>query len=93
MMLVPALFALTSSLAQAALPMPAELSDFAGEASGWLLAGERLPPDYRVRLLQMEPAARLQAIVYLRRIGLLTDPSWGLDDVLKPVPPAQEIRE
>lgn len=62
---------------------------FIEEAAGWLLNGERLPVDYRLRLLAMEPEQRAQALVYLRRIGLLTDRPWSIEDLLRPAIPLQ----
>lgn len=93
MMFLSALFALAGSIGQASMPMPPALEAFADEASAWLLEGRRLPPDYRVRLMQMAPADRLQAIVFLRRAGLLTDMAWTLTDVLKPPARAKEDAE
>ncbi|MDM7458689.1 MAG: hypothetical protein P3W94_004905 [Paracoccus sp. (in: a-proteobacteria)] len=55
------------------------------DADEWLLSGRGLPPGYRLRLMQMEPAERMQALAYLRRLGLLTGPSWPVEDLLKPV--------
>lgn len=76
-------------LSGAAAVDPALLPDAAAlaeEATGWLLDGEPLPPDYRARLMAMPPEARLQALVYLRRAGLLTAQPWALSDVLDPAP-------
>jgi hypothetical protein len=67
----------------ALLPDAAALAD---EATGWLLDGESLPPDYRARLMRMPPEARLQALVFLRRAGLLTSDPWALSDILDPAP-------
>lgn len=68
---------------QALLPDAATLAD---EATGWLLDGEPLPPDYRARLMALPPEARLQALVFLRRAGLLTSDPWPLSDILDPAP-------
>ena len=68
---------------QALLPDAAAL---ANDATGWLLEGEPLPADYRARLMAMPPEARLQALVFLRRAGLLTTEPWTLSDILDPVP-------
>ncbi|WP_265501942.1 hypothetical protein [Paracoccus beibuensis] len=57
---------------------------FAETASGWLLAGQGLPRDYRVTLMQMEAADRIRAIAYLRRLGLMTGRPWPIDDILRP---------
>ncbi|WP_295044332.1 hypothetical protein [uncultured Paracoccus sp.] len=65
------------------LPEAAALAD---EATGWLLDGDSLPPDYRARLMAMPPEARLQALVFLRRAGLLTTEPWALSDILDPSP-------
>lgn len=67
----------------ALLPDAAALAD---EATAWLLEGEPLPPDYRTRLMAMSPEARLQALVFLRRAGLLTSDTWPLSDILDPAP-------
>lgn len=67
----------------ALLPDAAAMAD---DAKGWLLEGEALPPDYRARLMRMPPEARLQALVFLRRAGLLTSDAWALSDVLDPAP-------
>ncbi|WP_211659318.1 hypothetical protein [Paracoccus indicus] len=63
---------------------PATFDQFAADANGWLLSGRGLPRDYRVTLMQMDSADRISAIAYLRRIGLLTDSPWSLDDLLRP---------
>lgn len=73
----------------ALLPDAAALAD---EATGWLLEGESLPADHRARLMAMSPEARLQALVFLRRAGLLTSEPWTLSDILDPAP-AQEGAE
>ncbi|MCQ0971053.1 hypothetical protein MLD63_11530 [Paracoccus sp. TK19116] len=49
-----------------------------------LLGGQPLEPDYRQHLLAMEPDQRLQAIVWLRRSGMLVDRTWSLDDLMRP---------
>ncbi|WP_103173433.1 hypothetical protein [Paracoccus sp. SY] len=67
----------------ALLPDAAALAD---DATDWLLEGEALPPDYRARLMRMPPEARLQALVFLRRSGLLTSDAWALPDILDPAP-------
>ena len=68
----------------ALLPDAALLAD---EATAWLLEGEPLPADYRTRLMAMPPEARLQALVFLRRAGLLTADAWSLSDILNPAAP------
>lgn len=87
-MMIPALvmvmgLAGTSAVDPALLPDAAALAD---EATGWLMEGEALPPDYRLRLMRMPPDARLQALIFLRRAGLLTADPWALSDVLDPAP-------
>lgn len=69
------------------------LESFTQAASGWLLAGEALPRDYRLTLMRMDSADRLRAIAYLRRIGLLTDRPWTLDELLRPAATGTELRE
>ena len=92
-MLSASLIAFATSAAAADLPLLPEAQSFATEASTWLLQGENLPRDYRVRLMRMAPDARLQALVFLRRSGLLTADVWMLDDILRPVSAAEEVRE
>lgn len=57
---------------------------FNAEAAEWLLAGEGLPVDWRHRLKTMAPADRIQALVFLRRSGLLKGQSWSIEDILAP---------
>ena len=70
-----------------------DLDSFRQTASDWLLSGQGLPRDYRVMLMQMDSADRLHAIAYLRRLGLLTERPWSLDDLLRPAATRTEIRE
>ena len=73
-----------SGAAPADMPLLPEAAQLAEEATGWLLDGKTLPPDYRPRLLSMPPEARLQALIFLRRAGLLTAEAWPLTDILNP---------
>lgn len=86
MMLVPVILALAVETGLDLTGLPPDVAEFAEEASEWLLEGRDLPRDYRIRLLQMPPDERLQAIVFLRRSGLLTTSAWPLDDLLRPAP-------
>lgn len=70
-----------------------DLDRFRQTASDWLLSGQGLPRDYRVTLMQMDSADRLRAIAYLRRLGLMTERPWSLDDLLRPAATRMEIRE
>ena len=72
---------------------PSDLDRFRQTASDWLLSGQGLPRDYRVTLMQMDSADRLRAIAYLRRLGLMTERPWSLDDLLRPAATRTEIRE
>lgn len=86
------------SLLLAALAADAPLADdplslFVQDASGWLLAGQALPRDYRLGLLAMEPGDRIRAIAYLRRVGLLSGPPWPVVDLLRPVASDTETEE
>lgn len=92
-MLIAAIIALGTSAAPADLPLLPDAAAFAEEATGWLLEGRNLPPDYRLRLMRMPPEARLQALVFLRRAGLLTADAWTLDDILRPLPPGDEAEK
>ena len=88
-----AILALTTSAAAADLPLLPEAKAFAEQATTWLLEGEDLPRDYRVTLMRMPPESRLQALVFLRRAGLLTGEGWTLDDILRPAPATMETDE
>lgn len=73
---------LAAGLAQAEPTTP--LGQFVAEAETWLLHARPLPPDTRLRLLQMTPSDRIQAIIFLRRAGLMTGASWPIHDLLRP---------
>ncbi|RNF32909.1 hypothetical protein A7A09_019770 [Paracoccus methylarcula] len=89
-MLIPAFLTVAATALPDVSETSPEVSAFMEEASAWLLDGKGLAPNYRQLLQQMEPADRLQAIIFLRRSGLLTGDIWSLEDVLRPVPaPAQ----
>lgn len=89
--------ALLLALALAAAAPEAGATDplqvFIADATGWLLEDGRLPPDYRLRLLAMEPADRVAALAHLRRIGLLTGAAWPVGDLLRPATPARKAEE
>lgn len=88
-MLIPALLTVAATALPDMSETSPEVSAFMEEASAWLLEGKGLARDYRSLLQQMDPADRLQAIVFLRRSGLLTGDTWALEDVLAPaLPPA-----
>lgn len=93
MMILPVILALASDGATvAAQPgLPPAVASLAAEAQDRLLAGEELPPDYRLRLLAMPPDERLLAIIYLRRSGLLKAEAWPLEDVLRPLDAEDEV--
>lgn len=95
MMLIPALLTVAATSLPDVSGTSPEASAFMEEASGWLLEGQGIPPDYKLRLQRMEPADRLQAIVFLRRAGLLTGNIWTLEDILRPAlpQPADEAPE
>ena len=71
-------------LVAATLATPASLDQWRADMTAHLLDGGRLPSDYRHVLMTMPPAQRFQAIVYLRRAGLLTGAPWALEDLLQP---------
>ncbi len=54
------------------------------EATDLMLNGEQLPPDLDVRLMQLAPADRIEVLIFLRRSGMLTGPSWTIDQLLAP---------
>jgi hypothetical protein len=91
-MTVPGLLILIGALNTGAVAQT-EFERFAETASGWLLEGQRLPRDYRVTLMEMDSADRIQAIAYLRRLGLLNERPWSLDDLLRPAATRTEPRE
>ncbi|WCR11212.1 hypothetical protein JHW45_02045 [Paracoccus stylophorae] len=92
-MLAAAILALAAGTGEAATALPPDLAAYAATAATWLLEGESLPPDYRVQLMRMPPAHRLQAIVFLRRAGLLRADPWTLEDILKPAADPHGDRE
>lgn len=75
---------LTSAVVAAAdnVALSPEVQAFSRETTEWVLAGQELPSDYQSRLRMMNPADRLQAIIILRRSGLLETDTWPLDDLL-----------
>lgn len=74
------------------LPLLPEAAAYAEDATQRLLAGDALPPDYRLQLMAMSPDARLQTLIYLRRAGLLTGEPWPLVDILGPAIPSEISR-
>ena len=91
-MILPRLLA---ALTDNAIPIPPPdlspaVADIAAKASEHLLAGEELPPDYRLHLLELPPDERMLAIIYLRRLGLLRGAPFPLDDILRPTPSPDE---
>lgn len=83
-MIVPALLTVAVATSGTGAPAPTELEAFTSDASAMLLEGRELPADYRHRLRAMSPGDRLQAIVFLRRSGLLSGDLWSLEDILRP---------
>lgn len=67
-------------LQQSATP---ELLEYRSRFEARLLEGGSLPADYRLELLEMPAAERIEAIIFLRRSGLLTGQSWRADDLLR----------
>ncbi|WP_299911523.1 hypothetical protein [uncultured Paracoccus sp.] len=79
-MLVPALL-LVWPMQQAVAP---DLQGYRQRAETLLLDGGTLPPDYRGELRDMSPADRIEAIIFLRRAGLMTGRPWTIGDLLAP---------
>lgn len=76
-----------TSLAVMATLQPVAASprdDFLREATAWLLNGDAMPSDIDHRLMQLEPSDRVEALVFLRRSGLLTTQAWPVDRMLAP---------
>lgn len=88
--MLAAMFLLGWPTQQATAP---DLIGFRNRAEMALMAGEALPADYRQQLLRMPPAERIEAIIYLRRIGLLTGRAWRVDDLLRPAPDEEREAE
>ncbi|WBU53136.1 hypothetical protein [Paracoccus sp. SCSIO 75233] len=60
---------------------PAEdLDTIKSEVNRLVLAGASIPPDFLLRVQRLDdPADRMDAVVYLRRSGLMTGPAVSLD--------------
>jgi len=54
------------------------------EATEWLLNGEDLPRDLDERLMRLSPSDRIEALVFLRRSGMLIGPAWSAERLLAP---------
>lgn len=80
--------ALMIPLQQAAIP---DVASFRAEMTERLLHGQMLGPDYRRTLRGMPPADRVEAIIFLRRAGLLTGQPWSITDLLSPAPHQTEV--
>ncbi len=84
---------LSTLLAAGAQPAVSAGAHFEAEATDRLLAGEELPDDYMARLRAMPPARRIEAIIFLRRSGLMAGQPWSIDALLAPATPAPEASE
>lgn len=82
-----------TTAAIAETPMLPDAAAYAEEATEWVLDGQTLPRGYRVRLMQMSPEARLQTLIFLRRVGLLMADAWTLADILAPATAPRESSE
>ena len=76
------------ALAAAQALSPAAIA-FVDDATGQLLAGEELAPDFPVHLQALPPEQRLLVIVHLRRAGFLADVVMPVDWVISPAGPAE----
>lgn len=83
-MFAPALLASAIASSEPAASATTKLGDFTARASVMLLEGTGLPSNYRDELMTLPPSDRLQAIIFLRRSGLLQGDLWSLEDVLRP---------
>lgn len=85
-MMVNAAFLAVGLLSSAAndVHLLPDAAAYAETATEWLLDGRMLPADYRIRLLEMSPEARMQTLIFLRRAGLLQADAWSLQDILRP---------
>ncbi|MDO5632021.1 MAG: hypothetical protein Q4G22_09295 [Paracoccus sp. (in: a-proteobacteria)] len=85
---------LAAGLAQSPAAAPeTPLGLFIADAETWLLQAKPLPSDTRLRLLRMRPEDRLQAIIFLRRAGLMTGAVWPVEDLLRPAISREEAGE
>ena len=72
-----ALAALIASPAAGAPTLP----ELMAEIDGFVLEGRNMPVDYLLRLRSLpQPAERMEALIYLRRSGLLRGPAVSLDN-------------
>ena len=83
-MIVPALLIVAVSSADAGASATPNFDSFTADMSAMILDGRDLAPDYRHLLMEMSPTDRLQAIIFLRRSGLLKGGIWSMEDVLRP---------
>lgn len=91
-MLLPALLTATVVAASDGATLSPEIQEFSRQATEWVLAGKDLPRDFRQRLMEMPPGDRLQALVILRRSGLLETETWSLDDLLREAEAKEQIK-
>lgn len=63
-----------------------ETSHFIDRMIELLLDGENLPVDIKHQVMELDPNERFNAIIFLRRSGLLDGPAWPLDELLEAMP-------
>jgi hypothetical protein len=59
--------------------------DLIHDATERMLNGEELSRDIDERLMHLAPADRIEVLIFLRRSGMLSGPSWSADRLLAPV--------
>lgn len=79
--------ALVVALTLAGAAEPAETkADLLNEMTRRLLDGKPAPRNIETRLMALEPAERFEAVVFLRRSGLLSGKSLSVDRLLATEP-------
>lgn len=80
------LLAFIYAVAIAAPSVSTETDYFFDRMIELLLDGENLPVDIKRQIMELDPNERFNAIIFLRRSGLLDGPAWPLDELLEAMP-------
>ncbi|SFA45238.1 hypothetical protein SAMN04487972_1047 [Paracoccus halophilus] len=87
-----ALLLISVALANEPSETPVTREGLIREVTNLLLNGEALPPDLDARLMALAPADRIEVLIFLRRSGMLTGPSWSSERLLVPARPGDPSR-
>lgn len=79
-----AILLLSSALAGAPAGQVETRDALIRDATDWLLNGEDLPRDIDERLMRLSPSDRVEALVFLRRSGMMIGPAWSVERLLAP---------